>query len=195
MRCGSALRSAKGFVPCGDVTLEARHEHGVLLAVIDGLGHGPDAAESAHAAREAARRSAGQSLRRVFEGCDTALAGLRGAVMSAIAVRDGVGVRFAGIGNVELFGPPGVARPVCVAGMLGRGLKVWREYPLEVVPGHRWVLASDGVRVRDAAKVIADAAKLSVTDAATQILQHAGRDEDDVGVLVVDFVAGSGGVP
>ena len=49
--CGVAVRALPGETSCGDVHVLKRVSRGWLLAAMDGLGHGPDAA---HGARMAA---------------------------------------------------------------------------------------------------------------------------------------------
>jgi hypothetical protein len=185
-RGGRALRSAKGFTSCGDAVFAWSAAGAGLFAVVDALGHGPDAAASASIAAGVLARSCLRPLAEIFQGCDQALAGKRAVVMSAIQLRD-ERVVFAGIGNVELWGPPDVSRPPISAGVVGRGLRVVREWPLAVEGGQRWVLASDGLQRRAAAKAIGEARALEPDEAAVKILQLAGRDDDDVGVVVVDW--------
>jgi len=157
-----------------------------LFAVVDALGHGTEAAASASIVAEVLARSRRLPLREIFMGCDKALAGHRGVVMSAIQLRE-ERVLFAGIGNVEIWGPKDASRPPTSAGLVGRGLRAVREWELAVADGQRWVLGSDGLQRRSAAKAIEEARALAVEEAAAKILELAGREDDDVGVVVVDW--------
>lgn len=185
-RAGVARRSARGFSSCGDATFIWSEGTAGLFAVVDALGHGPEAEASARIATEALARSAGRPLPEIFLECDRALAGQRAVVLSAIQVREDR-VLFAGIGNVEVYGPPGVRRPPIAAGMVGRGLRGVREWRLPVEDGHRWALASDGIRRRAAAGGLREARPLAAEEAAARILQIAGREDDDAAVVVVDW--------
>jgi len=186
VRGGSARRPARGFSTCGDAVFAWSAAGAGLFVVVDALGHGPEAAASAGIAAQVLARSHLQPLREIFMGCDRALAGHRGVVMSAIQLRD-ERILFAGIGNVELWGPKGAARPPNSAGLVGRGLRQVREWELAVADGQRWVLGSDGLQRRSAAKAIEEARALAVEEAAAKILELAGREDDDVGVVVVDW--------
>jgi phosphoserine phosphatase RsbX len=185
-RGGCALRSAKGFSTCGDAVFAWSAPGGGLFVVVDALGHGPDAAASAAVVAQVVARECRRPLPELFLGCDRALAGHRGVVMSALQLRD-ERVLFAGIGNVEIYGPPDTRRPPTSAGVVGRGLRGVREWTLEVEDGHRWVLASDGVQRRMAPKAIGETRALPVEEAAEKVLQLAGREDDDVAVVVVDW--------
>jgi hypothetical protein len=185
-RAGQALRAIQGSPSCGDAAFIWMREGAGLFALVDALGHGPSAEASARAVTGALARCAGQTLLEVFTACDKVLSGQRAVVLSAIQVR-GDRVAFMGIGNVELYGPPGVSRPPTNGGVVGRGLKTGREWPLQVEDGQRWMLASDGIKRRSAAGALKDSLPLPAQEAAAQILQAAGRDDDDASVLVVDW--------
>ncbi len=183
-----ASRSADGFTSCGDAAVRCDFEGGMVFAVIDALGHGPDAAISAKRATEAVRASCQKSLKEMFQACDKSLTGVRGAVMSVIAVRQGT-VQFAGVGNVELLGPALRAKPPTVPGSLGRGLTRFREFPITTEPGDRWLLVSDGIRMRGIGALVEASRKLPPGEAAQAILAGARRGDDDATVLVMDFSA------
>lgn len=185
-RAGGARRSARGFSACGDATFIWSEGTAGLFAVVDALGHGPEAAASARIAAEALARGAGRPLPELFLGCDRALSGRRAVVLSAIQVRED-DILFAGIGNVEVYGPPGVPRPPTAAGVVGQGLRAVREWQLPVQDGHRWVLVSDGISRRATAGGLHGAQQLAAEEAAARILQLAGREDDDAAVVVVDW--------
>ncbi len=187
---GTAVRPMNGLTSCGDAAVVSLQDGVHLFAVIDALGHGPDAAKSALRVSTLAHQLASRPLKDVFDACDRVLAGYRGVVMSAVQVRDGSAV-FAGIGNVDLVGPPEARRPACVAGVLGQGLRTFREYPLSVVPGDRWVLVSDGVRGRSLPKALDSVRPFPTEKAAKELLTLAGREDDDACVLVMDFEGGT----
>ena len=183
---GSACRSYEGLTSCGDAVLIASQGPVQLFALVDALGHGPDAARSADRAVAVLKQNPALPLQELFLACDQALVGMRGIVLSAVQVRSGA-VSFSGVGNVELYGPPEVRRPPSVSGTLGRGFKVFREYPLEGVMGQRWVLVSDGLRARDMSKAMVAVSGLEAGAAAQELLKLAARPDDDASVLVMDF--------
>lgn len=178
------LRPMEGLQSCGDAVIEVREGGWRLFAVIDALGHGPDAEKSAKAAQHAVTQARGQPLSQVFEAVHRALPGLRGVVMSALLVEDSA-LTFAGVGNVEVFAPEGVARPVAMAGTLGGTGYRFRAFPLPLRAGQRWVLASDGIKAREASALLPKL-KGTAEAVAEHLMTSATRANDDASVLVID---------
>jgi hypothetical protein len=184
----SRVRPMEGLTACGDVIIDLRREGWHLLAVVDALGHGPDAAKSASAALQAAQESIGQPLERVFEAVHRALPKLRGVVMSALLL-ESTGASFAGVGNVEVFAPEGVSRPVAMAGTLGGAAYRYRSFAVALEPGHRWALVSDGIRAREGSVLFHKFRQTPAQEAADSLVAQAGRAHDDVAVLIIDVEA------
>ena len=184
------LRPMEGLIACGDAVIDLRTNDWHLVGVIDALGHGPDAALSASAARRAAEESMGEPLQVVFEAVHRALPKMRGVVMSAVLL-EGTHATFAGVGNVELFGPEGVSRPVSMAGTLGGAPFRFRPFSLPLEAGQRWALASDGIKAREGSALFAKHRASSAKDVADVMVEQAGRSHDDVGVLIIDVEAAS----
>jgi len=182
------LRPMEGLLACGDAVVDVRGDGFHLVAVIDALGHGPDAAKSAEAAQRAAQSAASQPLSVVFEAVHRALPGLRGVVMSALRLeRDEA--HFAGVGNVEIFGPEGVSRPVTMAGTLGGGVYRFRSFPVALAPGQRWGLVTDGIKAREGNALFAKLRESPAEHAVEALIAQAGRAHDDVGVALIDVGA------
>lgn len=175
----------EGLVACGDAVVDVSAERWHLLAVIDALGHGPDAELSAHAARRAAEESAGQPLSEVFNAVHRALPKMRGVVMSAVLL-EGETATFAGVGNVELFAPEGISRPMAMAGTLGGAAFRFRSFSLPLEAGQRWALASDGIKAREGSALFAKHRASPAKDVAELMVEQAGRPHDDVAVLIID---------
>lgn len=182
------LRPMEGLTACGDATVTLVGDGWQLAAVIDALGHGPDAAASAEVAVQTLMAGMGQPLVSLFDSVHHALARKRGVVMSAMLL-EGATASFAGVGNVELFGPAGVSRPVTMAGTLGGGSYRFRSFPLPLAVGQRWALVTDGIKARDGATLFAAHGALPGADLAELLVAQAGRGHDDVGVLVIDVEA------
>src|SRR5690606_14729227 len=119
----------------------------------------------------------GQPLAQVFEVVHRSLSGLRGVVMSALLVDKG-DVTFAGVGNVEIYAPEGVPRPAPAAGSLGSGTYRFRSATLLVQPGQRWVLASDGIKVRDASAILAKHRTQPAMTVVDTLFEQAARAHD-----------------
>ncbi|HEU5010218.1 MAG TPA: hypothetical protein VFT33_05935, partial [Gaiellaceae bacterium] len=75
---------------------------GVLLAGIDGLGHGDEAARAARKAAKVVRENPSPDLAVLVQRCHNALKGTRGAAISLALVSCAEGVvTWLGVGNVE----------------------------------------------------------------------------------------------
>ncbi len=178
-----------GEPACGD-TFVITEQNGVrLFAVVDALGHGPEAEQSARKLVPVLTENAHLSLFELFARCDRALAGLRQVVMAAVRVQ-GSTVSFAGVGNVEIHGPTGVARPTCTPGTVGAGLKRVREYSMAVAASQRWILVSDGIQVHKMAPALSLIEPMLAARAARELVKLAGRDDDDATALVIDIKSG-----
>src|SRR5882672_3326043 len=84
---GVATLALPGEAQSGDLYLVKPVGTGVLVAVVDGLGHGAEAATVAQAAVTALERHATESPLRLIERCHRALQGTRGAVIRWRAAR------------------------------------------------------------------------------------------------------------
>ena len=80
-------RPSPGESISGDDALYARHGDALLLAVADGLGHGPHAREASARAMDTFLALGAAAATDILAACDRALDGTRGAVM-AVAVWD-----------------------------------------------------------------------------------------------------------
>jgi negative regulator of sigma-B (phosphoserine phosphatase) len=176
-------RSGDGFLVESTAT-------GVLVAVVDGLGHGDEAATVAQLALTSLRQTAGRSPTASLTACHVALRGTRGAVMT-LAALDPHGGRlvWVAVGNVEAAvlrrGDNGMPnRPVRVplrGGVVGDRLPPLRESSTPLAVGDVLVCATDGV-----APAFLDAVDLSLEPPAMARRLHAGsaRTDDDALVLV-----------
>ena len=174
----------------GDAFLVQETEGGVLVGVVDGLGHGEEAADVAERALASLRMTAGQSLTRSVTACHGTLRGSRGVVMT-LALLDLTGYRLSwvAVGNVDAAvlrsawrGGPVDRRSVPLrAGVLGDRLPLLRETTVELAPGDTLVVATDGI-----APAFVDAVDPSLAPGIQIGRLHRGyaRGDDDALVLV-----------
>jgi len=167
--------------------------HGVLLAVIDGLGHGEAAAVAADIAVASLGGHAQESVLSLMRRCHEGLKATRGVVMSLASINaPDRTVTWVGVGNVEgrLLRANAHDRPACEAvpwrgGVVGYQLPPLRTSMLPIRRGDTLVLATDGIRA-------SFAEELSLRDPPQQIADHIlarfGKDTDDALVLVARFV-------
>ena len=199
---GVATRALAGETESGDLHLVKRVGRGTLVAAVDGLGHGAEAAAAARAAVAALERYAEQSLPPLVRRCHEALAGSRGVVMS-LAYLGGVqpSLTWLGVGNVEgvvLYAarPARPARParsslVTRGGIVGgAALPELRTDVVPVAPGDLLIFATDGIRGGFAEGLPSDATPQQLAD---QILARYGKGTDDALVLVARYAGGGPG--
>jgi negative regulator of sigma-B (phosphoserine phosphatase) len=183
-----ASRPCDGEHVSGDAAVVVPAGDAVLFAVIDALGHGPRAAETAEAAVAVLRGFAGEDVAAAIEGCHDGLLGTRGAAVSAVRYSSSAqSLTWAGIGNVEalLVRGAGVSpRPTDAlplqAGVVGGGIPEVRVARLPVERGDVLLLATDGVDPRFADRPEASGPPQQLAD---RLLARHGRETDDALVL------------
>jgi len=194
---GVATLTLPGERESGDLHLVKPVRAGVLVSVVDGLGHGAEAAAAARAAVAALSRHAQESVLPLLQRCHQALAGTRGAVVSvALFDRADGSMTWLGVGNVEgvlLYadagGRRGRERLVTRGGIVGSELPPLRAEVLAVAPGDTLVLATDGIQSGFADDLAVDAPPQQLAD---QILARSGKSTDDALVLVARYVGDAG---
>lgn len=189
----SAAQALEGV--SGDAMVVACSNAGALVAAIDGLGHGPEAAEVAQAAANLIEKHAHESVDALIERCHQELRGTRGVVLSVASFRAAEStLTWCGVGNVEavLLGTGEDARPrrheaiVTRGGVVGYQLPALRSRELRVRSGDTLVMATDGIGSRFL-EYIDDAAECP-DDLARTILVRDGRGCDDALVVVARFL-------
>jgi anti-sigma regulatory factor (Ser/Thr protein kinase) len=99
---GAVSVPAPGEVECGDDWAMVRRQGQILLMVVDGLGHGPQAAEAAGAALEVFRGLKTAEPVELIESAHAALRSTRGAALAIAGIDPTAGrIRYAGIGNIS----------------------------------------------------------------------------------------------
>jgi phosphoserine phosphatase RsbX len=150
---GAASAALGGESVSGDRCLVRDYPGGVLLAAVDGLGHGDEAAHAAGRAVSVMEEDAGAPLTTHFERCHARLARTRGVVMSLVAFSEaGDGLTWLGVGNVEgtLVRADPHARPptesiLLLGGVVGFQLPRLRPSTTHLAPGDTVILTTDGI--------------------------------------------------
>lgn len=182
-----ARRPLRGQSAIGDGFVACDFSGGTLLAAIDGLGHGIEAAAVARRAEDVLERNCTRDLPWLFDACHRELRGSRGVVAALASVRDGK-LTWASVGDVAgVLWPTDPARRRAHVpqrgGVLGEILPRVVVGELEIEPGDTLVLATDGVQ-----SAFADAARRgSVRDLADGLLEDFGKATDDALVLVARY--------
>jgi hypothetical protein len=90
----------EGEVECGDQYLVKELTGSQLIAVIDGLGHGIEAAKAANKAIQIIDANANQNIEDIFKICDQELHNMRGAAMTVVKIDANYKLTYMAIGNV-----------------------------------------------------------------------------------------------
>lgn len=184
-------RPIPGEARSGDLHVVAPCPGGVLVGLIDGLGHGPEAAQVASRAAEAIMANAAAPVQSVVEACHDALKGTRGVVLSLASISTaGAALTWIGVGNVEaaLFGASDRRqRIVTRGGVVGYRLPPLRANTVAIEPGDVLVFASDGI----SESFIEVRPTGTAAEHAARMLAEFGKHTDDALVLVARY-RGSG---
>jgi anti-sigma regulatory factor (Ser/Thr protein kinase) len=191
LEVGSAVKPFPGEFVSGDVVVSTGTRRGRLVALIDGLGHGPAAAEAAGCAADAFSENADLPLGELFAVVHRELRGTRGAVASAASFDVGTqSFEFAGVGNVaaRLLAGSEAERstPLVRPGVLGSAFRSVTSQHLPFEEGDVLLLYSDGVRSRFDALALR---LLEARAAAEDVVETAGRNHDDASCVVVRAIA------
>ncbi|WP_418320315.1 SpoIIE family protein phosphatase [Piscinibacter sakaiensis] len=148
----SLMTPIRGEIVSGDNWSCLRFGQSLAVAVVDGLGHGPKAAEAAHAAIDSFHRGvrdAGPA--QTIDLAHQALKTTRGAVM-AVACIDAQAqtLRFAGLGNIAavVFTAGESVRLGSTDGTVGYGSRRARESTADWSPRSTLIMNTDGLSSR-----------------------------------------------
>jgi negative regulator of sigma-B (phosphoserine phosphatase) len=183
-----ASRPLAGETESGDSYAVVPFAGGMLLAVTDGLGHGPDAAEASRCAIAAFTASAGPDLASMMQACHQALHRTRGAAAALVAISDdtselswlGVGDTAATLVRAQFSTRPSetlLLRP----GIIGHTLPRLVVETVQLYDRDSIVMCTDGIR---SSYVEALGDLTSPKETANRLLSDYARPYDDALVLV-----------
>jgi phosphoserine phosphatase RsbX len=147
-------RALPGENVSGDLHVVVPLREGLLVGVIDGLGHGDEATVAAQKAVAILSAHANEPVVALIRRCHEALRPTRGAAMTILALNMADHTAAAvGVGNVEmvLVRADRATRPARESALLRNGVVGYRLPALQasvhgVAPGDVVVFATDGVR-------------------------------------------------
>jgi anti-sigma regulatory factor (Ser/Thr protein kinase)/serine/threonine protein phosphatase PrpC len=181
MDYGAYSRPCRGERLNGDVAMTEQREHLLMLAVIDGLGHGEQAHRVATAARDYLKNRWSQDVVDTMKKLHNELQGSLGAVAGIAVVDTRTGhARFSGIGNVSyrVFGPRNM-RLHCAAGNLGHQIRSPQAQEHTLSEDDVVVIYSDGVRDRFEVDEYPQMRYQGAETIARTIVERFGKDHDD----------------
>jgi hypothetical protein len=182
-----ASRPFPGETVNGDAWVLHRYGTVFRLSVIDGLGHGPDAAAATQSALNCLDEIVDPEPAAAIEACHQALRSTRGAVMLVARIDIAAGrLHVAGVGNVEarLQLADGEHRIVSYRGIVGVVLPTIRTFDYSLSSPWRLLVHTDGIRGRFDLATEIDGETID-SEWAQRFLVRWARPTDDATVVVV----------
>lgn len=183
-------RPRPGEQVCGDRQIAVDVNcTGALIGVLDGLGHGAEAATAARCGVDVLRGSRAEPLEDLIQLCHRALSGTRGAAMTLARIDFRTDtLHWVGIGNVtaNLVAKRPVGVEVRASARLTAGIVGYRipealtPQEVSIRPGDLLVIASDGIAEDHLDHIDFAAPALLIAE---QILRSHAKDNDDALVL------------
>lgn len=189
----------------GDTCVVREYPNSILVAVIDALGHGEEAAATARAAVEVINEFGAEPITTLVERCHERLLRSRGVVMSVASIQPSDHTMlWLGIGNVEAVlvrnshqsshqysHPLGSKGPVVRealavrGGVIGYQIPALRPAALQLRPGDTLMIATDGV---DRGFTAGFPIPVEPYDMAKALLARHAKGTDDALVLVARYL-------
>jgi negative regulator of sigma-B (phosphoserine phosphatase) len=192
-------RPRPGENVCGDRLIAVDVDGtAALIGVLDGLGHGADAAEAANLGVEVLRAARAEPLDVLVQRCHRALSGTRGAAMTLARIDFRTDtLSWVGIGNVaaDLVAKHPAGVEVRSSARLAGGIVGYRipealtSQQVPIRPGDLLVIASDGIVEDHLDDIDFSAPALVIAD---RILHSHAKDNDDALVLAARHRGASG---
>lgn len=186
---GSTVRPIWGERVSGDAVVVAPLASGLLLAIVDVLGHGPDAhalaSDMSAFLHEQARFDVSKLMTRTHEH----VRGRRGAAVSLCSLELETGrLRFVGVGNtaVRCVGQAEMAL-TGQDGTVGSLLPRLREEELVLSDGDVLLLTTDGVSSHFCPDTLAGLFRDPPATLSRTIVQRYGKQHDDAACLVLRY--------
>jgi hypothetical protein len=141
----------RGETVCGDAWAVLRHPERTVIVVVDGLGHGPEAAQASSEAVRVAREHSHAAPADLVQRAHLALRATRGAAMAVAAIHHGSGtLTFAGVGNISaaVHSPAGTRSLMSHNGTVGHVMRTVQELTYEWPADACLIAHSDGINTR-----------------------------------------------
>ena len=175
---------------CGDAGIMLEHKGILLCALIDGVGHGPNAAIAAVTAKDYIDANSEAPLTEILQGLHEVLKSTQGAVacLCRIELKSGQ-LTMAGIGNItcRIFRGLDSERLLSRDGILGYMVSTPREHTRKLDNADLLLMHSDGVREHFELFEYPDLLKGNAASVAARVVDTLGKNNDDASCLAVRF--------
>jgi phosphoserine phosphatase RsbX len=188
-----AARPMPGQSVSGDLHFVKAVDRRVLVAVIDGVGHGEEAAVAARSAAEILDRHAIESTISLIKRCHEALVRTRGVVLTIAKLdTEENTMTWLGVGNVEgrlLRGDASASHPresvLMRSGLIGYQMPALQASVIPVAVGDMLILATDGINTAFEEGIHLNETPRPIAD---KILSRYFKGNDDALVLVARYL-------
>lgn len=189
----AAIVAIDGETVSGDQYLIRPYPNGVLVAAVDGLGHGPEAEAAAQIAITVLEADPSQSLVTLVRSCHNALITMRGVVMSLASFNKTKNVMtWLGIGNVEgrlirANKEKGYRQDSLLlrGGIVGQNLPTLIAVTVPINAGDTLIFASDGIRSDFAEDLEIESPPQQLVN---DIINRSAKNTDDSLVVVARYL-------
>jgi anti-sigma regulatory factor (Ser/Thr protein kinase) len=187
--CDYYIRPCRGERVSGDIALVERREGYLLAAIVDALGHGPNACRIAQQAASHLRESWSTDVVRTMRSLHAALRGTDGAAAGLFVLNTATQrARYTGVGNTvarvwgaqerQVFSTPGT---------LGHQIREPREQSLSLGAGCVLLLYTDGVKEQFDLDAYRQLRYEKARTIAATVVKRFGKDYDDASCLVLRY--------
>jgi serine phosphatase RsbU (regulator of sigma subunit) len=186
---GGCVRPCQGEDVSGDVYVVRDLENALFVAIVDVLGHGPEAHELARLIDAYLTRYGSADVAGLVQRLHQHLKGTRGAAAGLCAVHAGNGrVDYVGVGNTVLrrFGDR-ETRLVSRDGVLGHTMRTPLQQTLDLSPGDVLVFYTDGVSDRFTIDAYPGILHHPPADIAHNVVARFGKNFDDATCVAVRY--------
>src|SRR5262249_3307293 len=171
---------------CGDGISTCASKQCLSILVVDGLGHGDDAADVSRRACSVFQQSPFQDARTLIGRMNTELSGSRGAALALSRIEhESNKLCFVGVGNISSRIYSYFSSTGCVStqGIVGNQIRTLMENTYDWVPGSILLMHSDGIKA--SASLESGKPGKSALMLAAEIYRDYYRANDDATVAVV----------
>jgi len=187
----SLIRPCRGEWVSGDAVVIRPLEEGLFAAIVDVLGHGPEAHHLAQVIDAYLERYSSTDVSGLMTRLHQHLKGTRGAAVGLCAIDSAQGrLSYVGTGNTTLrrFGKT-ETRLVSLDGVLGQNMRTPRPQTLQLESGDVLVLYTDGVSDRFTSNDYPGVLRHAPKEVVSNIVQRFGKDHDDAACIAVRYAA------
>ncbi len=177
------MRPYPGLSSSGDLVVVRQAPACTMLAVVDVLGHGPDAAEVAVLAGAYLRGAdLDDDVEAWMQGLHEALDRTRGAA-AGLGRATGGALHVSIVGNIEVRCVGTRVGVIATPGIVGRRMRRLRSFAFAMQDGDRLAMHSDGLRHLD----LTATHELDLEPACDQLMDEFAVVLDDASLLLTDF--------